>query len=169
MISFVYWGGWDEIDSGASQGTSTALLCATLAGSMIGSIAFGILGDMFGRKKMYGFLLVIIMWATLELAGAAEGSHGSMSIVGWLFVWRFFMGIGKPSVLYSARTWIKDPTKAHKTIRHRWRLSAECCDHQRVRTHRAPLRDARMAVLHATIWTAGGHLGWPNSDCFLQG
>lgn len=151
MISFVYCGGWGETDSGASKGTSTALLCATLAGSMFGSLAFGVLGDMFGRKKMYGYLLVIIMWATLELAGAAEGSHGSMSILGWLFVWRFFMGIGKPFVLYSARTLIKDPAEAHRNIRHPWRPSAQCCDHQRVRTHKAPLRDARMAILHATI------------------
>ena len=124
MISFVYWGGWDEIDSGASKGTSTAFLCATLAGSIIGSIVFGVLGDMFGRKKMYGFLLVIIMWATLGLVSAAEGSHGSMSIVGWLFVWRFFMGIGKPFFLSSIRTWTTNPAEAHKNIRHRWRLSA---------------------------------------------
>ena len=102
MISFVYWGGWDEIDSGIPRGTSTALLCATLVGSMIGSAAFGVLGDMFGRKKMYGLLLGIILWATLGLATSADGSHGSMNIVGWLFVWRFFMGIGKPCFLYSA-------------------------------------------------------------------
>ena len=120
MISLVYWGGWDEIESGASGGTFTALLCVTWAGSMIGSIAFGLLGDMFGRNKMYAFLLVIIMWATLGLAGAADGSHGSMSIVGWLFMWRFFMGVGKPFFLFSTRKWIKDLAEAHKSIRHRW-------------------------------------------------
>ena len=76
------------------KGTYTAMLCATLVGSMIGQIFFGVLGDLFGRKKMYGWLLVVILWATWGLAACADGSHGSMSIAAWLFIWRFFMGIG---------------------------------------------------------------------------
>ena len=95
MTSFVHWGGWNEQGAGMPRGTSTALLCATLAGSLIGQVAFGILGDIFGRKKMYGLLLLIILWATLGLAASADGSNGSMSITGWLFIWRFFMGFGK--------------------------------------------------------------------------
>ena len=70
------------------------LLCATLAGCMLGQLLFGILGDWLGRKNMYGWLLVIIMWATLGLAMSAQGAEASMSISAWLFVWRFFMGIG---------------------------------------------------------------------------
>ena len=107
MISFVYWGDWDEIDSGAFGGTSTAVLCVTLVGSMIRPIMSVVSGDMFGRNKIYAFLLVLIMWATLEVAGAANGSHGSMSIVGWLYVWQFSMRVDKPSFLYSTRTCIK--------------------------------------------------------------
>ena len=120
MISFVYWGDWDEIDSGAFGGTSTAVLCVTLVGSMIGPIMSVVLGDVFGRNKIYAFLLVLIMWATLELAGAANGAHGSMSIVGWLYVWHSFMEVGKPLFLYSTRTCIKDLAEAHKSIRHPW-------------------------------------------------
>ena len=60
MVSFVYW------DSEfMPKGTYTAMLCATLIGSMIGQVVFGLLGDFFGRKRMYGLLLVIILWATL--------------------------------------------------------------------------------------------------------
>ena len=94
MIAFVYWGGWDENGAGIPVNISTALLCATLAGSVIGQVAFGVLGDLFGRKKMYGWLLLIILLATLGLALAADGSHESMSITGLLFFWRFVMGIG---------------------------------------------------------------------------
>lgn len=94
MIGFVYWGGWDEHDAGIPFNILTALLCATLAGSVIGQVAFGVLGDLFGRKKMYGWLLLIILLATLGLALAADGSYESMSITGLLFFWRFVMGIG---------------------------------------------------------------------------
>lgn len=89
MVSLVYWD-----TEFMPKGTYTAMLCATLVGSMIGQILFGVLGDLFGRKKMYGWLLVIILWATWGLAACADGSHGSMSIAAWLFIWRFFMGVG---------------------------------------------------------------------------
>ena len=100
MVKIVYWdtdpqtpthpGAAPKIDTS----TYTALVCATLAGSILGQILFGILGDLFGRKKMYGLLLLIILWATLGLASAGPGSNGSMEITGWFFVWRFIMGIG---------------------------------------------------------------------------
>ena len=89
MVSLVYWD-----TEFMPDGTYTAMLCATLVGSMIGQILFGVLGDLFGRKKMYGWLLGIILWATWGLAACADGSHRSMSIAAWLFVWRFSMGIG---------------------------------------------------------------------------
>lgn len=89
MVSLVYWDA-----EFMPKGTYTAMLCATLAGSMIGQVVFGVLGDLFGRKRMYGLLLVIILWATLGLAASADGSHSSMSIAAWLFTWRFLMGFG---------------------------------------------------------------------------
>ena len=70
------------------------LLCALLAGSIVGQLAFGVLGDWLGRKRMYGRLLVIIMVATVLLALSAKGAEASMSISALLFVWRFCMGIG---------------------------------------------------------------------------
>lgn len=80
----------------------TALTCATLAGSVIGQVTFGVLGDLFGRVKMYGILLIMILWATVGLAAAADGSHRSMSIVGWLFFWRFFVCLSALISVYSA-------------------------------------------------------------------
>ena len=100
MVKIVYWD--NDPQTPTHQGappkidvsTYTALVCATLAGSILGQILFGILGDLFGRKRMYGLLLLIILWATLGLASSAAGSNGSMEITGWFFVWRFIMGIG---------------------------------------------------------------------------
>jgi len=70
------------------------MLCAALGGSIIGQVVFGYLGDIFGRKKMYGLVLAIILWATLGLAIAADESRGSMIIIAWLVLWRFVMGVG---------------------------------------------------------------------------
>lgn len=101
IISFVYWGGWDEQEAGTSRNISTALLCATLVGSAIGQVTFGVPGDPFGCKKIYGLLPLIILWATLGLAAAADGSNNRMSITGWLFIWRFFMGFGRSYTFHS--------------------------------------------------------------------
>jgi MFS transporter, PHS family, inorganic phosphate transporter len=74
----------------------------TLTGSIVGQLLFGYLADKIGRQKLYGVELVIVIFATL---GVTQSSYGlltsedgkesmSMSLVGWLSVWRFFMGIG---------------------------------------------------------------------------
>lgn len=94
MVKIVYWDNGTGAPPKIDPGIYTLLVCATLAGSIIGQILFGVLGDLFGRKKMYGLLLLIILWATLGLASAADGSNGSMNITGWFFWWRFIMGIG---------------------------------------------------------------------------
>ncbi|MCJ1244639.1 hypothetical protein MMC30_001838 [Trapelia coarctata] len=90
MLGYVYWDKNNKIN----PSYQAWMLCATLGGSIIGQVVFGYLGDTYGRKKMYGLVLVIILWATLGLAIAADGSHGSMNIIVWLVLWRFVMGVG---------------------------------------------------------------------------
>lgn len=85
MVTIVYWDNDPQTPPRIDSGTYTLLVCATLAGSIIGQVLFGVLGDLFGRKRMYGLLLLIIMWATLGLASSAEGANGSMEITGWFF------------------------------------------------------------------------------------
>ena len=60
---------------------------------MVGQIAFGILGDLYGRRKMYGFELIVLIIGSLGTAMASEGA-GSMNVWGWIIAWRFIMGIG---------------------------------------------------------------------------
>ncbi len=70
----------------------TAIKVATSAGTVIGQFGFGALADILGRKKMYGFELILIIIATL--AQALLGAGPGVSIVGTMIFWRVIMGIG---------------------------------------------------------------------------
>ncbi|KAK7714860.1 hypothetical protein SLS57_006931 [Botryosphaeria dothidea] len=65
----------------------------TLLGSMVGQLLFGVLADKFGRTRLYGVELVIVIFSTLGVASASEGVN-SMNFLAWLLVWRFMMGVG---------------------------------------------------------------------------
>ncbi|GAA5975442.1 hypothetical protein JCM11641_004265 [Rhodosporidiobolus odoratus] len=90
MIGYVY-------NQGAHKGALTAnqdlgLKIATPVGTFVGQLLFGWLADKFGRKKMYGLELMIIIIATV---GQAVAGHGpGVNILGVLIMWRFIMGVG---------------------------------------------------------------------------
>jgi MFS family permease len=67
--------------------TQTSLLASTtLAASAVGAIVFGRIADMLGRKKIYGYEVLI-------LAIGAIASAFSPSIT-WLIIFRIILGIG---------------------------------------------------------------------------
>jgi MFS family permease len=67
--------------------TQTSLPSSTtLAASAVGAIVFGRVADMLGRKKMYGYEVLI-------LAAGAIASAFSPNIT-WLIVFRIILGIG---------------------------------------------------------------------------
>ncbi|KNG44215.1 phosphate:h+ symporter [Stemphylium lycopersici] len=70
----------------------TAIKVATSAGAIFGQCIFGYLGDLLGRKKMYGVELMIIIATTLAQSLCGESS--TLSIVGVLIFYRVVMGIG---------------------------------------------------------------------------
>ncbi len=88
-LLFVYW--TDE----SSTLPATWINIITLLGSFLGQILFGFLADRFGRKRLYGLELVIVIFSTIGVAQSSSGVNGSMSVLGWLLTWRFFMGLGK--------------------------------------------------------------------------
>ena len=71
-----------------------ALNCSTLVGAMFGQIVLGVLADKLGRKKVYGLELLLVIMASIGFAASAAGVNDSMSIIGWLTFWRFYMGCG---------------------------------------------------------------------------
>lgn len=94
MIGYVYWP--DNLDkNGVPQVPSsvkTAMMCSTLAGTMIGQVAFGFAADILGRRKMYGMELVVIIVGTMLLLMSSSGEKNSMNVAGWLITWRAVMG-----------------------------------------------------------------------------
>jgi MFS transporter, PHS family, inorganic phosphate transporter len=71
-----------------------ALSVVTLGGTIIGQVGFGLAADICGRRKMYGLELIITIGANLGVVMSSNGINGSMSIIVWLLIWRFFLGIG---------------------------------------------------------------------------
>jgi MFS transporter, PHS family, inorganic phosphate transporter len=88
-LVFVY---WTEDTSGDHE---TAINCITLAGSLLGQLIFGYLADRFGRRKLYGLELIVVIFGTLGMVQSSAGyNQQSMSILGWIMFWRFFVGLG---------------------------------------------------------------------------
>lgn len=93
-LAFVYWGSEHEANI---EITINAL---TLAGSTVGMIIFGYLADKYGRQRLYGVELMIVIFSTIGLAQSSVGwmnhsqDKSSMQAHSWIMVWRFVMGIG---------------------------------------------------------------------------
>lgn len=87
MLATVYWGG--TLPTSFNFGVNVS----TLLGSILGQITFGILADMYGRRKMYGLELIATIVASLGLAASSTGVNNSMSLFGWLIFYRLLMGV----------------------------------------------------------------------------
>jgi MFS transporter, PHS family, inorganic phosphate transporter len=75
----------------------------TLVGTVLGMLIVGHTADLFGRKRLYGLELVIIIVATMGLVQAGEGymyvdqrnvTQHSMDIYSWIGWWRALLGFG---------------------------------------------------------------------------
>lgn len=88
MIAYVYW------NQSKSSHYGIVINIATLAGTLLGQVCFGIMADKYGRKRMYGIELVLLIGATLGVVMSSNGEHNSMSIFSWLIWWRIVVGIG---------------------------------------------------------------------------
>jgi MFS transporter, PHS family, inorganic phosphate transporter len=57
----------------------------TLLGSVLGQLSFGVLADYYGRTKLYGIELVLVIVSTIGVATSSYG-YNDMSFIG-LFIW----------------------------------------------------------------------------------
>ncbi|KAI1503946.1 H+ symporter [Biscogniauxia marginata] len=100
LLGVVFWHGPPDEAKGGYGGNygalptpvSQALKASTSAGIVIGQVVFGWMADKFGRRKMYGVELGIIVFSTLACCLVA-GSQ-AISVTGLLTFWRVMMGIG---------------------------------------------------------------------------
>ncbi|KAK0648710.1 major facilitator superfamily domain-containing protein [Cercophora newfieldiana] len=96
----------------------------TLVGAAIGMVGAGVLADLYGRKKLYGFELALLIIATLGLIEASEGfqsqrSDGSsdrtMDIYSWLAWWQFWLGVAigaeHPLVAIITAEWVRTKSR----------------------------------------------------------
>ncbi|PSR90435.1 major facilitator superfamily domain-containing protein [Coniella lustricola] len=65
----------------------------TLLGSVCGQLLFGYLADRFGRTRLYGIELVLVIVSTIGVATSSYG-YGDLSFLGLFCWWRFVMGLG---------------------------------------------------------------------------
>ncbi|KAI1152061.1 major facilitator superfamily domain-containing protein [Nemania diffusa] len=100
LLGVVFWQG-DPSDKtngyGGNNGVlpvpvSQALKTSTSAGIVIGQVVFGWLADTYGRRKMYGVELGIILVSTLCCCLVAASQ--AVSFTGLMTFWRVIMGIG---------------------------------------------------------------------------
>ncbi|KAG8731831.1 Inorganic phosphate transporter pho84 [Ceratobasidium sp. 423] len=92
MIGLVYGSNPPDYRGKLPYQQELALKVSTQVGIFFGQLLFGWLADAVGRKKMYGFELMIVILGTLAQACAGEGR--AVNIIALLSVWRFVMGVG---------------------------------------------------------------------------
>ncbi|KIW93958.1 phosphate:H+ symporter [Cladophialophora bantiana CBS 173.52] len=89
MIGFCY---FPKHGNKIPQVDDTLIKVMTSVGTIVGQLFFGWLADRVGRKRMYGYELLIIMLATL--GQCITGPSSAIGITGLLVFWRILMGIG---------------------------------------------------------------------------
>jgi PHS family inorganic phosphate transporter-like MFS transporter len=87
MLGYVY-GPQQSLTANQDLGIKVA----APVGTLVGQLLFGYLADHYGRKRMYGIELLVMIVATFGQSLA--GRSPSTSIIGVLIVWRFLMGVG---------------------------------------------------------------------------
>lgn len=74
------------------QAIQTAMLAVALLGAAIGQLIFGRLGDLAGRKRLYGLALMLIMAGSIGCGFSIGTPKGY--ILGSLGFFRFLLGVG---------------------------------------------------------------------------
>ncbi|CAI5756863.1 unnamed protein product [Candida verbasci] len=86
MLAYVFWRGK------IPDSTSTLIKISTSVGTVIGQISFGAIADKLGRKVIYGFELIIMIFATI--AQVVVGQAPAINFVAIFVFFRIIQGIG---------------------------------------------------------------------------
>ncbi|KAI9225264.1 MAG: phosphate transporter [Piptocephalis tieghemiana] len=92
MLGYMYWS--DEVNKNTvPPSIDLGLKVSASCGTLIGQLLFGWLGDRFGRKRIYGTEIIIIVISTVTSAFAANTERG-IPLWGMLIMWRVILGFG---------------------------------------------------------------------------
>ncbi|KAJ3367481.1 phosphate transporter [Allomyces arbusculus] len=95
MIAFV-WYFKESSDIGKANHMpkveSGLLKASTQVGTFVGQLLFGFLSDKLGRKSMYGLVLAIMIFSTINTALVAPTKAFSIGAI--LILWRLVLGVG---------------------------------------------------------------------------
>ncbi|CAG8105070.1 unnamed protein product [Penicillium nalgiovense] len=92
MLGIVYWQGEDSGSGKVPFNPEAAIKVATLAGAAIGQLLLGWLADRIGRRRVYGYGLMVIILTTLTQV--MSSSSRALTMSGILIFWRVIMGVG---------------------------------------------------------------------------
>lgn len=106
LLGVVFWQGSPEDAKngyGGNYGSlptpvSTTLKASTSAGIVVGQLLFGWLADVYGRRRMYGVELGIIVVATL--ASCLVAPSQAVTFTGSMTFWRVIMGYGNHAIFH---------------------------------------------------------------------
>ncbi|KAJ1928588.1 hypothetical protein IWQ60_001921 [Tieghemiomyces parasiticus] len=88
MLAYVYFG-----TPNLPKDWDLGIKVSTQVGTLIGQLFFGWAGDRFGRQRIYGFELILIIIGTIGSALSASAVHG-FNVLTTLVIMRFVVGIG---------------------------------------------------------------------------
>ncbi|CAG8456340.1 15024_t:CDS:2 [Cetraspora pellucida] len=89
MLGYVY---FKHLDNTVPKLIDMGLKMSAACGTLIGQLVFGWCADHYGRKKMYGLELSLIIVSTLGSALCANSF--AITLWGSLMLWRLILGIG---------------------------------------------------------------------------
>jgi len=90
ILGFVY---FSDHGNTVPPSIDLGIKVSAAVGTFVGQILFGFLGDMFGRKRMYGMSLAIIIFSTIASTFSASAVRG-IQVWGILIFWRLLLGFG---------------------------------------------------------------------------
>ncbi|KAL9136992.1 MAG: hypothetical protein Q9175_001797 [Cornicularia normoerica] len=92
--TFEYWGGLQHKPPHCPPLLRGFVNSAANIGNIFGQLSFGYLGDVFGRRFVYGNELIIGMCALVLLISLPNAIPTSTLKMVWVFCWRILLGIG---------------------------------------------------------------------------
>ena len=88
-LAYIYWTNDDSFINIIAK-----VNVGTLFGTLVGQLLFGYLADRYGRLRVFGISMAIVVAGAIYLAESSSGVNNSLPIVAWIISWRFFVGFG---------------------------------------------------------------------------